>query len=199
MKNDEHLTEICVRVAGMLSTFGPLSHTSLEAFVDRYCEMNEWVVPENYYEDRVVPALSKSRLACSYKGNRLANCIMADDKNAGQDAFWLFMEHMKEAELDTIMAGPWPSQVTYLRRGNLYHIVRCSGSGDTELGSLAANERAVQSERRVGIDGVPEEKFILLFGSMEALRASALVIKGPVIRGVIQYKNPNEAPDFYFE
>lgn len=198
MKLDLHLDEISRQIARMLMTFGPLSYASLDDFTYRLCERNGWYYDDDFFTERVLPFIIKHRLASKMKGNKLANRAPSSKGNYGQDAFWLFLEHCGEADLETVMEGPYPTQVTYMRNGNIYHIIRCKGSGGTEIGLVAENERAFIRMKKGDIRKSPEEKFLFLFSNMEDLRASADIIRGPVIKGTITYDGSTNAPKFFF-
>ena len=198
MKSDLHLDEISQLVAHMLMTFGPLSYVSLEDFTYRLCEREGWPCPDNLFRDKVLPHILKSRLASEMKGEKLANRIPTSKGQYGQDAFWLFLEHCSDADFETVMEGPYPAQVTYMRNGNIYHIIRCKGCGGTEIGLVAENELAFTRMKRGYPSRSPSEKFLLLFSNMDDLMASANIIHGPTIKGTISYNNSCEPPRFFF-
>lgn len=198
MKADLHLDEISQQIARMLMIFGPLSYVSLDNFTRRLCERRNWPCPDNLFMDRVRPHILKSRLASEMRGSKLANRAPTSKGSYGQDAFWLFLEHCAEADLETVMEGPYPAQVTYMRNGNIYHILRCKGNGGIEIGLIAENEQTFVRMKKGNPEKSPVEKFLLLFSDMEDLLASANLICGPVIKGTITYESQSDPPSFFF-
>lgn len=103
------------------------------------------------------------------------------------NAFWVFLEFMEGVDIQTVMNGPYPAQITYLKNNRIYHIVSCSESGNMELSAAAMLEIEKNQRARKGRTSDVEERFIFVFSSEENMRKAALTLKSNCMFCVIKY------------
>lgn len=112
---------------------------------------------------------------------------IAKPEQSMQNAFWVFLEFMKDVDLQTVGSGPRPAQISFFRNGRSYHIIAVKGDGSIELMQAAQYERAMKDSRKQGKHNYPEERYIVLFTSEENMRKASVRLEGKTMYGVVQY------------
>ena len=113
-----------------------------------------------------------------------------------QDAFWVFLEHMKDAPLQSVGQGPIPAQISYHRNGNDYHIISVEENGERELKLALEFEMMIEHAKRSYNEAdskanhtnkYPEDRFIVIFESEDYMRTVAYILKSRTMYGVLNY------------
>lgn len=171
MKWGKEGAELATAIEQIVGVFGPLPRHALDTFAAKYGSFYGHTFPPEFASQEVVPALVKQQRIYSLPGNKVSwhpgKKPGADDRK-NELAYWVFLEHMNASALTSLMRGPAPAVATYFKCGNLYHIIVCSGAGETELG-LGAHLSEQTDQRRLGDSRSIQEKFLVVFTSNQYL------------------------------
>lgn len=171
MKRTTGTAELTTAIEQVVHVFGPLPSRALDAFSSKFGALSGEHFEPEFALQEILPRLIRRQRIYLVPGEKVAG--RPSQKLAGSDskselAYWVFLEHMDNSALASLMPGPAPAVATYFKGGNLYHIVVCDGAGETELG-LSAHLLAQTDERRIGGAASVEEKFLIVFSSQQYL------------------------------
>ena len=115
-----------------------------------------------------------------------------------QDAFWVFLEFVEGMDMESVIDGPEPAQVSFQRNNALYHIVRCDSDGSLDYGqikSLVAEMHEYQNP--YAAEQIPD-RFILVYSSRDLMLRSPIVLDVPTLKAVVEYPNGGNIASLYF-
>ena len=121
-----------------------------------------------------------------------------DKSKHSLDCLWVFLQHMDGANLLSLMKGPRPSSITYIKGNRIYHIVRCNDSGIAELGMAAQAEIDMNSRRRGGKADYVEERFFFIFDSQDAIDRAPFRLESKTLFVLISYEEGTRIPTFNY-
>lgn len=171
MKTTTGTAKLTTAIEQVVHIFGPLPSRALDAFSAKFGAMNGDNFEPELASREILPWLIRRHRIYQVSGGKVAGrpsqkLARSDEKS--ELAYWVFLEHMDNSVLASLMPGPAPAVATYFKGGNLYHIVACDGAGETELG-LSAHLLAQTDNRRLGGTASVEEKFLIVFSSQQYL------------------------------
>ena len=165
-----------------LQVCGPLSGAAINAFCQRYAYERNKKLPEDY-------------------GTRSLNPLLPFDANARLrlDAFWTFLENMEGVDIASVIIGPPPAQISYIKNNRIYHIICCKDDGVFEMG-MAANLELYMAHMLSSSKSVAqvEERNFIMFKSKELLEGAPYKLHTKSLYGVVEYAEGCETPSILF-
>ena len=187
-------------VMNMFMIFGALSGDSMNDFVRRYAYEKKHKLPEDYATRVLLPRMTRNRTLYRTAQNLFSINPLLQLNQQNLNAFWVFMELMADVDLQTVLHGPYPAQVSYVKNNRIYHIVSCINEGGVELGTANMLEiNAAQKAQQHNITTSIEERFVFIFSSVENMKRAPFTLKAQSIFCVINYPNgPTGSPEINF-
>ena len=185
--------ELTYEVLRMLQVFGPLSIPSLYKRCSQICKQNELMISEEYFREFLLSEMEKRRYITIKK-----EIVTGYVDRGKQDAFWVFLEFVEGMDMESVIDGPAPAQVSFQRNNALYHIVRCDSDGSLDYGpikSLVAEMREYQNP--YAAEQIPD-RFILVYSSRDLMLRSPIVLDVPTLKAVVEYPNGGNIASLYF-
>ena len=127
--------ELTYEVLRMLQVFGPLSIPSLYKRCSQICKQNELMISEEYFREFLLSEMEKRRYI-TIKKEIVTGYVDRGKHRFMQDAFWVFLEFVEGMDMESVIDGPDPAQVSFQRNNALYHIVRCDSDGSLDYGPI---------------------------------------------------------------
>lgn len=191
-------------VMHMVQCCGCLSDAALDEYAVKYALIRGKELSPTYASDRLLP-----RLVRSYKIYRTGEHFYSIHpliyfKRDKEDAFWVYMENMENVDPKSTICGPAPAQLTYIKNGAIYHIIRAHGDGIDEQGlavqlEIAVEQRLRKERRKQTAEPIGTgEKFIFIFASHEFADQARFKMKSPCLFCVITYDNERLRPSLDF-
>lgn len=191
-------------VMHMVQCCGCLSDTALDEYAVKYALIRGKELDHTYASTRLLP-----RLVRSYKIFRTGEHFYSIHpliffKREREDAFWVYMENMENVDPKSTICGPSPAQLTYMKNGAIYHIIRAHGDGVAEQGLAVQLEIEVEQRLRknrmkqASEAGGSGEKFIFIFASRELAEQAQFKMKSPCLFCVITYDKERLRPSLDF-
>lgn len=192
--------EIEQAVEKFLMICGALSPVVLDEFVSHIAYRSGKALSLNLFTNCIVETMVANRLLHRLGDGRYT--LNTGDKYdwKGEDALWVFMEHMDGVDLSNVMKGPFPAQMTYFKNGRIYHIIRCDKEGSLELGLAREIEKETENRRR--LDNGPvlvEERYFFVFSSADYLKAAPKVTVSPSVNVLLQIESRSKPPLIKFQ
>lgn len=186
-------------VEHMLMVCGALSDAALNDFAHRYAYQRGKKLPADYAKTKLLPRMKRGRKIYQTTYNLFSLNPMLKANKKGLDAFWVFLEYMEDVDIQSVMQGPYPSQISYIKNNRIYHIVPCSQEGAAEMGAAAMLEiELMQRTRRSSKKHAVEERFIFVFTSEEYMKKAAFKLNAPSLFCVIEYPDRTGIPKLSF-
>lgn len=189
--------ELTYEVLRMLQVFGPLSIPSLYKRCSQICKQNELMISEEYFREFLLSEMEKRRYI-TIKKEIVTGYVDRGKHRFMQDAFWIFLEFVEGMDMESVIDGPDPAQVSFQRNNALYHIVRCDSDGSLDYGpikSLVAEMREYQNP--YAAEQIPD-RFILVYSSRDLMLRSPIVLDVPTLKAVVEYPNGGNIASLYF-
>lgn len=184
-------------VSHIIMLCGNVSDAALEEFVRRYAYARKKRLPQNYTTEVLLPRMKRARKIYQTSRHLYAINPMIKANQKGLDALWVFLKVMDDVDIETVMSGPYPSQLSYIKNGNIYHIVCCNDNGNTEM-ALASQLEIETNQRLKKGKSTIEEKYFFIFSSMENLKKAPVVLKSESLFCCIQYPDESRVPTMKF-
>ena len=184
--------ELTYEVLRMLQVFGPLSIPSLYKRCSQICKQNELMISEEYFREFLLSEMEKRRYIT------ITGYVDRGKHRFMQDAFWVFLEFVEGMDMESVIDGPDPAQVSFQRNNALYHIVRCDSDGSLDYGpikSLVAEMREYQNP--YAAEQIPD-RVILVYSSRDLMLRSPIVLDVPTLKAVVEYPNGGNIASLYF-
>ena len=177
-------------VMNMFMVCGALSGAALNDFARRYAYQKKKKLPEDYATRVLLPRLTRSRKVYRTTQNLYSLNPLLPSNPQGLNAFWVFLELMDNVDLQTVINGPYPAQISYIKNQRIYHIVSCVNEGGVELGAATLLETAAQQRaRKHNIKATIDERFVFIFSSVENMKKAPFSLDAHSIFCVIEYPN----------
>lgn len=189
--------ELTYEVLKMLQVFGPLSIPSLYKRCFQICKKNELAISMEYFREFLLPEMEKRRYI-TIKKETVTGYVDRGKHRFMQDAFWVFLEFVEGMDMESVIDGPEPAQVSFQRNNALYHIVRCDSDGSLDYGpikALAAEMREYQNP--YAAEQIPD-RFILVYSSRDLMLKSPIVLDVPTLKAVVEYPSGGNIASLYF-
>lgn len=184
-------------VEHMLMVCGSLTDAALDEFSQRYAYERGKKLPGDFASKNLIPRLKRKRKVYQTGFHRYTINPMLRVDHAGEDAFWVFMEHMQGVDLGSVHKPQSFPQISYIKNNRIYHIVRCVEDGRVELSKAIQHEIDALHLKKRCPDGNVEERYFFIFSSIEELKKAPFSLKSPTIFGTITYEN-SRVPKLYF-
>lgn len=187
--------EIEQAVEKIVMICGALSAVVLDEFVSHIAYHTGKAVPQNLFSNYIANDMLAHRTLHRIADGRYT--LNPGDKYdwKGEDALWVFMEHMEGVNLSDVMKGPYPAQMTYFKNERIYHIIRCEKEGGMELGMAREIEKETENRRSGDAEStVIEERFFFIFSDPSYLNAAPKVTMSPSVNVLVQIANRREPP-----
>ena len=115
------------------------------------------------------------------------------------DAFWTFLENMEGVDIASVIIGPPPAQISYIKNNRIYHIICCKDDGVFEMG-MAANLELYMAHMLSSSKSVAqvEERNFIMFKSKELLEGAPYKLHTKSLYGVVEYAEGCETPSILF-
>ena len=185
-------------VRHMIMVCGALSDVSLNDFCRRFGQQRGKKLPGDYASAHLLPRLRMQRrlYQTTHRHYSLNPSLKTEKK--GQDAFWVFLENMDGVSVESVMNGPYPSRVSYIKNNRIYHIVVCSGTGDIEIGLAYQQEQQAKIMAKKHGRRAPEERYIFVFNSREDMLDAPFNLESKSLFCVIRYPDASGVPHLQF-
>lgn len=184
----------------MVQTCGCLTDASLNEYAVKFAFARGKKLAPDYASGKLLPRLIKQRKIWRTGEHFYSINPLVKFSRDSQDAFWVYLESMEDIEPNLTMSGPFPAQISYIKNGCVYHIVRATKSGDSELAYAVQLEIATEQRRRKhGNDDGKANKFIFIFSSQELADAAKYTLKSQCLFCVITYPTGELIPELEFQ
>lgn len=184
-------------VEHMLMVCGSLTDAALDEFAQRYAFERGKKLPADFASKNLIPRMKRRRKVYQTGLHRYTINPMLRVDHAGEDAFWVFMEHMQGVDLGTVHKPQSFPQISYIKNNRIYHIVRCEEDGRVELSKATQREIDALHRKKRCPDGFVEERYFFIFSSVEDMKRAPFALKSPTIFGTISYEE-GRVPQLYF-
>ena len=176
-----------------LQVCGPLSGAAYE---------RNKKLPEDYGTRSLLPRMLRARKVFRISEKLYAlNPLLPFDANARLrlDAFWTFLENMEGVDIASVIIGPPPAQISYIKNNRIYHIICCKDDGVFEMG-MAANLELYMAHMLSSSKSVAqvEERNFIMFKSKELLEGAPYKLHTKSLYGVVEYAEGCETPSILF-
>lgn len=177
-------------VVNLFSVCTTLSIDAIKALAKRIRKDKIFVLPKNYIRGQLLPALLNAGIVyeSSPRFYTIVGRVEAKKKH-GLDAFWVFLNHIDGAELLSIMSGPRPASMTFIRKNRIYHIIRCTDNGAIELGLASQLEIQTNQRRNPNASPVVDERYFIIFDDMAAIKNAPFRLSAPTMFVMLDYSN----------
>lgn len=185
-------------VMHFLQVCGPLSGAAINAFSQHYAYERNKRLPDNYGTQSLLPRMLRGRKAFRLPNNLYSLTPFAPfDESARQrlDAFWTFLENMEGVDIATVIPGPMPAQISYLKNNKIYHIICCKDDGKAEM-MLAMSIEEMMRQRMKTIS--EDERFIIMYKNKWYLENAIPCLHAKTLLGTVEYPNESDTPSISF-
>ncbi len=182
-------------VLHILQTCDNLSDVALDAFCREYAACRGKRLKSNYASTKLLPRLKAQRKVFQTGTHNWSLNPQVRGNWKARDAFWVFIEYLNSVNvLGDTMKGPFPAQISFVKDGKIYHIVRLEEDGQKEMAFLCQLEIEQMQRMKKGREGELSERFILIFSSEEEADNCPYQLKSPSLPVVIRYEEGQHRP-----
>lgn len=185
-------------VKHMLMVCGALSDAALDDFVKRYAYMKGKRLPSDYASKVLLPRMVKSKGVFRTTQHLYSLHPLRKSDPNGLNAFWVFLEHMEGAQIESVINGPYPARLSYIKNNRVYRIVCCEDNGATEIGMTVQLEIEASQRYRKNKNEKIEERFFFVFSSEENMKRAPFSLKTPSLFCSVVYPHGQQIPDLNF-
>lgn len=175
-----------------------LSDDALNAFVQKYAFAKGKHLPPDYATTELLPRMKHERKVYQTTKHLYSLSPFAKLDEKALNAFWVFLYSMDGVQMEYVLNGPFPAQISYIKNGRIYHIIVCDGDGRDELGLAAQLEVDTSKKRRKANITPVDERFFFVFTSKENADNAPLVLDAPTLFVTIEYPNGSYIPKLNF-
>ena len=106
---------------------------------------------------------------------------------------------MEGVDIASVIIGPPPAQISYIKNNRIYHIICCKDDGVFEMG-MAANLELYMAHMLSTSKSVAqvEERNFIMFKSKELLEGAPYKLHTKSLYGVVEYAEGCETPSILF-
>lgn len=184
----------------MLQVCDNLSDVALNDFVQLYAGYRGKRLKGNYATAKLLPRLIREGKVFRIGSHLYSLNPMVRGNRPAQDAFWVYLEYLNSIEVvgDTLK-GPYPAQISFVKDNKIYHIIRVSGAAEKEMPFLCQLEIEQQQRSRIEKEKYPpNERYIIIFDSVELAEQCSYRLNSPVLFGTIHYDEGQYRPQLKF-
>lgn len=182
----------------MLTTCGPLSDAAINVFSEVYRDMHGQKYVEDFGTKVLIPKLARAKKIYRTASHLYSVNPMCRQNKDGLDAFWVFLEHMEEAELDSVMKHRNFGELSYVKNNIIYTVFRCRDNGAREMAMVAQRELQVERMNRQNSKYPIQERYIFLFSNEEDMKNAPFCLRSPTLFGTIKYED-SLVPTLWFD
>lgn len=185
-----------------LQVFGPLSGAAINDFSQRYAYERNKKLPDKYGTRSLLPRMLRTRKAFQISPKLYAlHPLQTFDAKARQslDAFWTFLENMEGVDMASVIKGPPPAQVSYIKNNRIYHIICCENDGLVEMATAVQLEYSMASALSKSKNVVQvEERNFIMFKSKQLLEKAPYNLHTKTLFGIVEYAENSDVPSILF-
>jgi hypothetical protein len=173
-----------------------LSAKSLNKFASLYAyERGKQLTPA-YASHKILPRLRKQgKVYAIANENYYSINPLCKPNIKMQDAFWTMLEFFSGIEIDTIISGPTPASLSFIRNNRFYYIIVAESDGKKEYAQALNLERNML---KVVKNEPLELRFLFLFRSKENASKTNFIMTSKTMCGVLTYEENSMIPSISF-